>query len=47
MTVLLRYGKVFAEANFSLVRLVSPGASVKRAEDEQPFWRGTESLSPI
>ena len=46
-SVLLGYRKVLAKANFSLVRLISPGASVKRAEDEQPLWRGTESRSPV
>lgn len=44
---LLRYRKQFTKSNFSLVRLISPGASVKRAGDKQPLWRGTESGTPI
>lgn len=46
-SVLLRYRKVFRRANFSLVRLIFPGATAKRMENEQPLWRGTESRRPV
>lgn len=46
-SVLLRSRRVFAKADFSLGRLISPRATVKGVETEQPLWSRTESRTLI